>query len=483
MSEGSSRERELAESLRELRRQVLDLRAREVERVRVEWDLRAQLKREQEEARRLSAILQSMASEPQEAIHELREAKRRAEAATRAKSEFLANMSHELRTPMTAILGFTDALLEDGDISRAPRSRIENLQTIKRSGQHLMRILTDILDLSKIEAGKIDLEILDTSPFEAIADIELMMRNAAEEKNIGFDITYLGKIPSTIRTDPTRLRQILMNLVGNAIKFTQQGGVRLTIQLVEAANGSGKLRFAVADTGPGIAPEAMDRIFEAFSQADASMTRKFGGTGLGLTISSQLARLLGGEVVAETIEGQGSSFILTVDTGPLDGVELIDGNEGHGFKPFALPGDEDSTLEFIHRVKESRPAGRVLLAEDGHDNRRLIGMILRKAGFDVTCAENGRLGVELALEARLADEPFDIVLMDMQMPVMDGYEATQALRSAGYTGPIIALTAHAMPGDREKCIEAGCNGFATKPIARTELIRMVLDHLPKRGGP
>ena len=480
MSEEKARAQKLSETVRALRRQVAELRAREVDRVRLEWDLRAQLKRASEEIQRLQTGLKKTSGRGGEGVRGLREAKRKAEEAGRAKTDFLANMSHELRTPMTAILGFTEALLEEGDLTKAPASRLENLRTIKRSGRHLMRIIADILDLSKIEAGRIELENESTSPFELVDDIERIMEGLARDKEIGFEISYVGLIPAEIDTDPTRLRQILMNLIGNAIKFTTEGGVRMNVQLIEGDGETKLLRFAVSDTGPGINPEALARIFEAFTQADASTTRKFGGTGLGLTISRRLAQLLGGDVLAESIEGQGSTFTVTINVGTLEGVEMVDHVRDPQVDSFQLDRDEeDSTLEFLNRVRESGAGLRILLAEDGEDNRRLIELTLGKAGFNVAAVENGQLAKELALEAELNSEPFDVILMDMQMPVMDGYEATAALREGGYQRPIIALTAHAMPGDREKCIEAGCDGFATKPIARAELVRIVLDHVPK----
>jgi signal transduction histidine kinase/CheY-like chemotaxis protein len=480
MPKKSTNEYALQQEVLDLRRQLVELRAREVEHIRRRNELEEELACANKKVRELSAT-GSIQTQPAHVISQLKKAKRKAETATRAKSDFLANMSHELRSPLTAILGFTEALLEEGDLSRAPHNRIQYLHTIKRNGQHLMRILTDILDLSKIEAGKIDLEILDTSPCEVISDIESVMRSAAEAKNIGFDIVYSGSIPARIQTDPTRLRQILLNLVGNAVKFTQEGGVCLTVKLIEDEAGAPLISFGVSDTGTGLPPEALDRIFETFSQADASTTRKFGGTGLGLPISRQLARLLGGDILAETIEGQGSTFTLTIGTGELDDVEMLDDIPTKGVRPFALPGDEESTLWFMDQVKESQPERRILLVEDGEDNRRLIALILRKCGFEVAFAENGQVGMTLAVDARDAGEPFDLILMDMQMPVMDGYEATRQLRAANYQGPIIALTAHAMKGDRHRCLEAGCNDFATKPISRRDLVKTVLDHLPKAG--
>ena len=480
MQKKSTNDQASKQELLDLRQQLVELRTREAEHIRRRKDLEAELGRANNKVRELSSM-GSIPSKPAQVISQLKTATRKAEAATRAKSDFLANMSHELRSPLTAILGFTEALLDEGDLSRAPSSRIQYLQTIRRNGQHLMRILTDILDLSKIEAGKIDLEILDTSLCEVVADIESVMRSTAEEKNIGFDVVYPGSIPAKIQTDPTRLRQILLNLVGNAIKFTQEGGVCMTVKLIQEQAGASLISFAVSDTGAGLPPEALDRIFETFSQADASTTRKFGGSGLGLAISRQLARLLGGDILAETIEGRGSTFTLTIGTGQLDDVEMLDDTYAKGVRPFALPGDEDSTLWLMDQVKESQPERRILLVEDGEDNRKLIALTLRKCGFEVSFAENGQVGLELALEARAAGEPFDLILMDMQMPVMDGYEATRQLRAASYHRPIVALTAHAMKGDRHRCLEAGCNDFATKPISRRDLISTVLDQLPKSG--
>ncbi|MCZ6714251.1 MAG: ATP-binding protein [Deltaproteobacteria bacterium] len=469
---------ELIQELKSLRRTDGDLRNREFERVRGEQAVREQLRREVEEARREADELRANTGLTAEAAEALRQAKKRAEAATRVKSEFLANMSHELRTPMTAILGYTELLLEDGDLARAPMRRIEALRTLKRNGQHLMRILTDILDLSKIEAGKIEVEHISTSPCEVVADIESVMRGAAEEKGIRFEVIYVDQIPSKIETDPTRLRQILMNLVGNAIKFTEKGSVKMRVQL--EGEGEGRLLcFAVVDTGRGLSSEAMSRIFESFSQADASTTREFGGTGLGLTISRQLARLLGGDITVESVEGEGSTFRLTIQAGAIAGAEMFDDPSVQGIQPFVLPSDPGSTMAFLDVVKDSGPRAQILLVEDGEDNRRLISLTLKKSGFDVTLAENGEVGLQVALAARDLGEPFDLILMDMQMPVMDGYEATRRLREAGCDLPIVALTAHAMKGDRERCLEAGCDDFATKPISRRDLLKTVLAHLRK----
>jgi len=473
---------QLLEELETLRSVITELQTCELTRVGKEQRAREDLRRELAEIRQEVDDLRENTNTglTAQAAEALRQAKKRAEAATRAKSEFLANMSHELRTPMTAILGYTEILLEDGDLGRAPKRRIEALRTLKRNGQHLMQILTDILDLSKIEAGKIEVESITTSPCEVIADIESVMRSTAEQKGIAFAINYVDQIPSKIETDPTRLRQILMNLVGNAIKFTEKGSVHVAVQLVAGDEDVQMLRFAVKDTGRGLSDEAQARVFESFSQADASTTREFGGTGLGLTISRQLARLLGGDIEVESVAGQGSTFTLTIKAGSSEGAEMLDDASVQGIRPLALPGDPDSTIVFLDGVKEVGPKAQILLVEDGEDNRRLISLTLKKSGFEVTHAENGEVGVQVALAARDVGEPFDLILMDMQMPVMDGYEATRRLREEGCDIPIVALTAHAMKGDRERCLAAGCDDFATKPISRRDLLKTVLDHLPKQ---
>ncbi|MCK4340660.1 MAG: PhnD/SsuA/transferrin family substrate-binding protein [Phycisphaerae bacterium] len=394
-------------------------------------------------------------------------ARRAAEAADRAKSEFLANMSHEIRTPMTAILGFADVLLEHGDLENAPPERIEAAQTIKKNGVYLLSIINDILDLSKIEAGKMTVERMACSPCQLVAEVTSLARVRADVKGLPLKFEYVGAIPETIQTDPTRLRQILINVIGNAIKFTEAGEVRLVTRFV-ADDHEPRLHFDVVDTGLGMTEEQVAKLFQPFTQADTSTTRKFGGTGLGLTISKRLAGLLGGNIaVVETQKGVGSRFRVSVATGPLDGVKMI-------ADPLSatvlVPGQAKTT------ASTGRPAlqvCRILLAEDGPDNQRLIAYVLEKAGAEVSVVENGKLAVDAALAARDRGEPFDVILMDMQMPVLDGYEATGQLRRNGYTAPIIALTAHTMAGDREKCLDAGCDDYASKPINRKKLIESV----------
>ncbi len=390
-----------------------------------------------------------------------------AEAANRSKSEFLANMSHEIRTPMTAILGFADALLDEPDPEKAPPEWREAVETIRRNGEHLLALINEILDLSKIEAGKLDVQQTRCSPAELLADVASLMRVRAEQKRLALEVEYAGPIPETICTDAFRLRQILINLVGNAVKFTKTGGVRIVTRLLREPGSPPRIRFDVVDTGIGLAEDQIDRLFRPFTQADSSTTRKFGGTGLGLNITKRLAEMLGGDVAVASTPGKGSTFSVTVETGPLDGIALLETRSTPGSHP--TPPSSTSAAP-----PASRPSGcRILLAEDGPDNQRIIALLLEKAGAVVTVAENGREALDGALAARDRGEPFDLIPMDVQMPVMDGYLATRELRARGYTGRIVALTAHAMPEDRRQCLDAGCDDYATKPIDRARLLEVV----------
>ncbi|MHB8972884.1 MAG: PAS domain S-box protein [Pirellulaceae bacterium] len=387
-----------------------------------------------------------------------------AEAATCAKSEFLANMSHEIRTPMTAILGFADVLLDESGVDHTSPERIEAVRTIQRNGKHLLELINDILDLSKVEAGKMQIEPARCSPFELLAELVSLMRVRADAKHLKLEVDMAGALPETVLVDPLRLRQVLVNLVGNAIKFTDHGIVRITAQLVQHS-GPLRLRFDVTDTGIGMNEEQIGRLFQAFSQVDSSAARKFGGSGLGLAISKRLMEAMGGSIEVRSMAGKGSTFSVLMDPGPLDGILLV--QNAHEALLDRLPTTRESVLG------TDALRGRVLLAEDGPDNQRLLSFLLKRAGADVTVVENGQLAIEAALAACTANQPFDVILMDMQMPVMDGYTATRQLREKGYAGPIVALTAHAMAEDRQKCLEAGCDEFATKPIDRQKLLATV----------
>ncbi len=391
-----------------------------------------------------------------------------AEESNRSKSEFLANMSHEIRTPMTAIQGYADLLMEP---DTTESDRLEYVQTIRRNGEHLLRLINDILDLSKIEAGKMTVEHISCSPASVLVDVASLMRVRALDKALQFDVVYETDVPTTIQSDPTRLRQIVVNLVGNAIKFTERGGVRIAVRCERSDSADPRLRIEIADTGIGMTEEQIGVLFTAFSQADTSTTRRFGGTGLGLAICRKLAGLLGGEVTVQSTPGQGTSFFLDIATGPLDGVQMLTGYSEAGFQVEASPASDARHVD-----------ARVLLAEDGRDNQILITTHLRKAGAHVTMCENGRLAVQAALLANAGGTPYDVILMDMQMPELDGYGATRMLRTQGYKGPIIALTAHAMAGDREKCLAAGCDDYLTKPIDRATLVEAILRwHTPAPG--
>ncbi|HEX4056046.1 MAG TPA: ATP-binding protein [Tepidisphaeraceae bacterium] len=392
--------------------------------------------------------------------------------ASRTKSEFLANMSHEIRTPMAAILGYADMLLDKGQFNS---EQLEYIQTIRRQGEHLLTILNDILDLSKIEANKIQIERLACSPCQIVNESVSLMRVRAREKNLQCEVSYLGPIPKTIRTDPTRLRQILLNLIGNAVKFTQSGGIQITVSLETESPAGPRLRIDVIDSGIGMKPAQIESLFQPFAQGDSSTTRRFGGTGLGLSICKRLAEMLGGDIQVQSRPGCGSRFIVTVSVGDLQGVEMVVNPReaiGQPSNPDAQTTDQPS--------KGSKLRGRILLAEDGIHNQRVICYFLEEAGLEVVVAENGQVACERAMKAKATGTPFDVILMDMQMPELDGYGATALLRNEGYSEPIIAVTANAMAGDREKCLAAGCNEHLTKPIDRRQLLALLGHYLAAR---
>ncbi|MBL4884382.1 MAG: response regulator [Planctomycetaceae bacterium] len=407
--------------------------------------------------RRVFAAVILDITERQKMEQELLDSREQALIADRTKSNFLANMSHEIRTPMTAILGFSDILLEAGV---SEKDKQDAAQTIHQNGHHLLELINDILDLSKIESGKIDTERRKINPGNAMQDVVNLLSERAKSQGNDLQVELRGDIPQTIQTDPTKLKQALVNLVGNALKFTKNDTVRI---IAECDRQNEWMKYHVIDSGIGITSDQMDNIFQPFKQADSSTTRKYGGTGLGLTITKRIANILGGDVSVESEPGRGSTFTLTIATGSLADVQMQSVLETTT-SPKTTPWSPQNA-EVID--------GRVLLVEDGPDNQRLVSYILKKAGAKVTLAANGKEGVEAAMLAVKEGKPFGVILMDMQMPVMDGYTATSTLRDGGYSGQIVALTAHAMKHDIDKCLESGCDSYLSKPIDRYALITEV----------
>jgi PAS domain S-box-containing protein len=390
----------------------------------------------------------------------LRKAMEAANTANVAKSQFLANMSHEIRTPMNAILGFAELLAQD----KLTPQQSDFVQTIRNSGSHLLELINDILDFSKIEAGKMTLEFTECSLESLLNEIESLMAPFAQTKGLRFERIEPRALPQMIRTDPVRLRQCLTNLVNNAIKFTESGHVIVRTTLTESA-GKSFLRFEVEDTGPGIDPQVQGKIFEAFEQADGSMTRKFGGTGLGLTITRHLAELFGGSLTLTSELGKGSTFVIAIP---------------------ANTDIQDPPVQSVHHFpisqKSSTPLpqqfqGRVLVAEDVKTNQVLVRILLNQVGLQPVIVDDGQAAVEQALR-----HEFDLILMDMQMPRLNGFEAARKLRKQGIRTPIVALTAGAIKGDEQKCLEAGCDEYLTKPIDRKELLRVLGQYLKAAAG-
>ena len=385
-----------------------------------------------------------------------------ADTANQSKSDFLANMSHEIRTPMNAIIGFSEVLSEE-ELTDEQRKHVD---IIRESGENLLQLINDILDLSKIEAGKLDTEIIECSLGRLLAVVEPLMRPRAEEKGLDFEVVKSEGLPALIRTDPVRLRQCLINLINNSIKFTEKGYVHTTVSLEEFGN-EPYIRFDIEDTGIGIPADKQELIFAKFEQVEGGTRRRYGGTGLGLSITKQLVHLLGGELTLTSEEGKGSVFSFVIPAGvDVKSQPLLD---EYDFVSELSQEDKDTS----EQVKLS---GHVLVAEDSRASQMLITLLLEKLGLQTTTAEDGKKAVQEALS-----QSFDLIFMDMQMPNMNGYEATKELRSKGITTPIVALTAHAMKGDDEKCISAGCDDYLTKPIERRKLLETIRKHLTSEG--
>ncbi len=410
--------------------------------------------------RELRESLENRASELERLVdvrtRELESARAAAIAADQAKSAFLANMSHEIRTPMTAILGFT-RILDDRTLDAETRQRFVGI--VRRNSQHLINVINDILDMARIEAGKLNLELAPCDLRSLIHDVRTLMKQRVEEKPVTLDVEIGATVPRIVRTDSTRLRQILLNIVGNAIKFTDRGSILVRVRQEDS---SGQTIIQVRDTGIGMTTEQMSRLFERFTQADQSTSRKYGGSGLGLIISKRLTELLGGTISVESRPGEGSTFTLRI---VFDQLPTTANCSDHAK-------DMTSGSGQLQGVS-------ILVVDDSVDNRQLISHLLGRHGARLEVAGNGREGIQ-KIEQTARD--FDIVLMDIHMPELDGHTATRALREVGYAKPIIALTANNMSGDREKCLQSGCDDYVSKPVDEAHLLAAIQRQLSRPGA-
>ncbi len=413
---------------------------------------------------------QPMAEIAQE-LESLRRGKEAAEHANRTKSEFLAAYSHELRNPLSAMLGLVDLLMEGTACLAGTPSCLQELRAIQQNGRFLLDLTNELLDLAKFEVGKLRVERQPTAPAQVVEEVIAALRPRAEAKGLTLTVEYVTPIPATITTDALRLRQILINLVSNAIKFTMRGWIRVRIGLASQMDAAPEIFFEVTDTGVGISEADQARLFEPFFRAASStVSSQEVGTGLGLAISRRMAELLGARLEARSVAGQGSTFTLTH---PVSAEELRTLIRPHTHSSPELPAVVPAS---------TRPTitGRILLAEDNEANRRVMTLRLHQVGAEVTAVADGRAVLDAVAAAQESKTPFDLILMDLQMPVLDGYEATRQLREQGFRQPIIALTAHARPEDREECLRFGCDDHISKPLNWNQLEGLLTKYLGAR---
>ena len=390
-----------------------------------------------------------------EAKRSLEIARNEAECANQSKSDFLARMSHEIRTPISAVIGFADLILRG--IVATPAEVHKRIETIHSSGEHLLSLVNDLLDLSKVEADRLECESIECNPIKLCFDVYQSLLSKTQEKDVNFVLDFSTEIPATINSDPTRLTQVLVNLVGNAIKFTESGKVLIDVSYVRVDPDAQFLEISITDSGIGMTEEQTQKIFEPFVQADTSTTRKFGGTGLGLSITKRIVEMLGGSINVQSQLGEGSRFTLQIPVEIDSGQLLVSPDEVENF----LSEAEEST-QIVVDLNETN----ILIVDDSETNRDLLTYLLHDANANTATADNGQQAIDII--ANVMD--LDVVLMDMQMPVLGGLEATRRLRQSGFDKPIVALTANSMNGDAEICLQAGCTAYMSKPIDTDKLL-------------
>lgn len=407
------------------------------------------------------------------AEEELEASRKRADLAHTEKETFLALMSQEVRTPLSAILGFSEILTE----SATDTETLNTAETIHTNSQCLLDTLNDFLDLSKIEEGLLDIELFDCDPVTVIENVHAHMTKKAEFKGLNFDVKYASEIPHSIKSDPIRLKQILTTQIGTAIKLTKSGDVTLTVETITAADGTHQLSFQITNTDTDLSIDQLTNLYTPYRLTDELRTHPVSGLGMGLAVTKHLTEMLGGTIQVKSQDNFSTTVELSVAVGDISQSRMETVTASKRLKEFKA---YKSSHDFLHRKCH------ILLVEDGIYNQRLINFLLTKAGAEITIAEDGQVAIEELLKSHLAGDsigaPFDMILMDIQMPVMDGYATTREIRALGYTKPIIALTIHAMDGDRQKCFDAGCDEYLSKPLERKKLISIINSFLKQQPG-